>query len=64
MANVIERKMQADQDLVGSFKRFGPYGVAYEIIKVDDDRLATVRVIESGETLEYPIRKILADPAA
>jgi hypothetical protein len=64
MANVIERKKQADQDLVGSFKRFGPYGVAYEIIKVDDDRLATVRVIESGETLEYPIRKILADPAA
>jgi hypothetical protein len=64
MAKVIERKNQADQDLVGSFKKFGPYGVAYEIIKVDDDRFATIRVIESGETVEYPIRKILADPAA
>jgi Family of unknown function (DUF5397) len=64
MAEVTERKKQADQDLVGSFKRFGPHGIAYEIIKIDDDGLATIRVIESGETLEYRIRKILSDPAA
>ncbi len=64
MAKVIERKKRADQELVGSFKRFGPYGVAYEVIKVGDDRVATIRVIESGETLAYPVGKILADPAA
>ena len=64
MAKVIERRKQADLDLVGSFKRFGSHGVAYQVIKVDDAGIATVRVLESGETLEYPIGKILADPAA
>jgi len=64
MAKVIERARRMDQGLVGSFKRFGPYGVAYEIIKVDNDRFAAIRVVESGEMLEYPMQKILADPAA
>jgi hypothetical protein len=64
MTKVVEREKQADYDLVGSIRRFGPHGVAYEVIKVDDDRFATIRVIDSGETLEYPIQKALADPAA
>ena len=62
MAKVIERKKQADLGLVGSFKRFGkrfgPHGVAYQVLEADDAGTATVRVFESGETLEYPIGKV------
>jgi len=65
MAKVVVQEKPAEREgLVGSFKRFGPHGVAYQVVKVDDDEFATIRVVESGETLEYPIRKILADPAA
>ena len=48
MAKVIERERRADQSLVGSFKRFGPYGVAYEVIKVGNDSFATVRVVDTA----------------
>ena len=64
MAKVIERKRRVDHDLAGTFRRFGPHGVAYEVIKVDNERFATIRVIESGETLKYPIQKIETDPHA
>ena len=49
--------------LVGTWRRFGPYGPRYEILSIDDDaRQATIRVHTSGEITKYPIADILADP--
>ena len=63
MAKSAVREKPAHHDLVGKFRRFGEYGVVYQILKIeDDDAFATIRVVESGETLKYPIRKILVEP--
>jgi hypothetical protein len=48
--------------LVGRVRRFGPYGVLYEIVKILDDQRALIRVIDTGEEAPYSIDKILADP--
>ena len=49
-------------NLVGQWRRFGPYGPRYEVISIEDERDATVRVHTSGEVTRYGIAEILADP--
>ncbi|MCC3244044.1 DUF5397 domain-containing protein [Methylocystis sp. WRRC1] len=54
-------------ELVGTFRRFGSFGPAYEIIGVGaeeplGDRWMKVRVVESGEVLDYKFSDILDDP--
>ena len=63
MSEIIVQDRASPQDLIGSFRRFGPHGTAYEILNVQGER-ATIRVVESGETLEYPVKKLLLDPVA
>jgi hypothetical protein len=53
--------------LVGTWRRFGPVGPVYEIIAAgaelpDGDRMMRVRVIESGEEVDYRFTDILDDP--
>lgn len=48
--------------LVGRVRRFGPYGVLYEVVKILDDKRALIRVIDTGEETPYLLDKILADP--
>jgi len=53
--------------LVGTWRRFGLFGPVYEIISVgdklaNDDNLMRVRVVESGEELDYRFADILDDP--
>ncbi|PPD42358.1 MAG: hypothetical protein CTY15_12320 [Methylocystis sp.] len=55
------------RELVGTFRRFGPFGPAYEIIGLGNeeplgDRWMKVRVIESGEVVDYKFSDILDDP--
>ncbi|MBI1980617.1 MAG: DUF5397 family protein [Methylocystis sp.] len=55
------------QALVGTYRRFGPFGPAYEIIGVGKDenagdRWMQVRVLESGEVVDYRFSDILDDP--
>lgn len=45
------------------FRRFGPDGPAYEVQSVESG-VAVVRVIQSGETLSYPVKDALTDPEA
>jgi hypothetical protein len=52
---------------VGTWRRFGLSGPVYEIIGVGDtlpngDVLMRIRVIESGEELDYRLADILDDP--
>jgi hypothetical protein len=48
--------------LLGHVRRFGPHGVLYEVVKILDDKLALIRVIDTGEDAPYSLEKILADP--
>ena len=50
--------------LLGKFRRFGEHGVAYEVIGSEDVDHVRIRVVESGETLRYPIRDARTDPEA
>ena len=54
-------------DLVGTWRRFGTIGPVYEIVGVGSrssgaDPVMRVRVVESGEELDYRLAEILADP--
>lgn len=50
--------------LIGSFHRFGESGVAYEVLQLQSDTHARIRVLESGEELSYPVKDITTDPQA
>lgn len=65
--NVHARHIPTPEKLVGGFRRFGIDGPAYEIMSVgaatdDGDVLLCVKVVESGETLNYRFTQILNDP--
>jgi len=58
--------IQADR-LVGAWRRFGSVGPLYEILKAGaplpgGDQFMRVRVVESGEELDYKLTDILEDP--
>jgi hypothetical protein len=53
--------------LVGTWRRFGVAGPVYEIVSTDrelagGDRFMRIRVVESGEELDYRLAEVLADP--
>jgi hypothetical protein len=50
--------------LVGQFRRFGEAGPAYEVLRLDSEDKAWIRVVYSEEELAYPIAEIVADPIA
>ena len=59
-----ETKAQA---LLGTWRRFGKNGPVYEIIDLGetlnaDDRVMRVKIVETGEELDYRLREILEDP--
>jgi hypothetical protein len=53
---------------IGQIKTFGVEGPSYEITgnghPVDGGWLVPIRVIESGEELEYPYSQLALDPEA
>jgi Family of unknown function (DUF5397) len=55
------------EDLIGTCRRFGAYGPAYEILEEglsfdEGVKRMKIRVIETGESLDYPLSEILDDP--
>ncbi len=55
------------RSLIGSWRRFGAVGPVYEIVGVTEPKAADrprmrVRVLETGEELDYPLAEILDDP--
>ncbi|HRY14302.1 MAG: DUF5397 family protein [Candidatus Competibacteraceae bacterium] len=55
------------QTLIGTWRRFGLSGPVYEIISQGErlpsgDETLRVRVIETGEELDYKLADILDDP--
>lgn len=60
-------KLPTPEDLVGTVRRFGPYGPAYEIVEVvrdldDGDTLLKLRVVENEEVVEEKYSIVLKDP--
>lgn len=54
---------------VGKIKSFGPFGPKYEVGRAlrqleDGDWLVTVMMVETGETAEYRMTRLLDDPEA
>ena len=49
---------------IGQFRRFGSSGPAYEVIGLSSGLQATIRVIGSGEKMDYSIERVKADPLA
>lgn len=66
MNAVIEHTGRSDpKSLLGVFRRFRNGGPAYEVIAINpEQRTATIRVLESGEELDYPLEKIAEDDDA
>ncbi len=53
--------------LIGTWRRFGPVGPVYEVVGTSRaldgvDHLMRIRVLESGEELDYQLSKIAEDP--
>lgn len=54
---------------LGKIKSFGPFGPKYEVghpvrQSEDGDWLVEVRMVETGETAEYRLTRLLDDPEA
>ncbi len=55
------------QNLIGTWRRFGSFGPVYEIVAEgqklpEGDETLRIRVIETGEELDYKLVDILDDP--
>jgi len=55
------------QTLVGTWRRFGVCGPVYEIVDEgnelpEGDKEMKIRIVETGEELEYKLSKIMDDP--
>jgi hypothetical protein len=58
---------QQPASIAGTWRRFGPVGPVYQVIAEGDalpsgDRLMRVRVVETGEEVDYSLTKVLDDP--
>ena len=51
-------------DLVHTFRTFGDYGPLYEVVRKASESHVHIRVVESGEELDYSVEKALSDPEA
>jgi Family of unknown function (DUF5397) len=55
---------QTAADLVGSFRSFGDYGPVYQVVSTVNGKIVHVRVVQTGEELDYPVDQALEDPVA
>lgn len=63
----MDSQMPTPQALIGTWRRFGPLGPVYEVVAAGKsldggDRSMRIRVVESGEELDYRLSDILDDP--
>ncbi len=63
----MHESVRTEDHIVGSWRRFGAAGPVYEIVgKTTPDprgeRMMRIRVLETGEELDYKISDILDDP--
>ena len=49
-------------DLVGTFRTFGDYGPAYQVVSTVNGQKVHVVVVQTGEEPDYPAEQALSDP--
>jgi hypothetical protein len=55
------------RSLIGTWRRFGPVGPAYEIVAIGDltrdgtDRVVKIRLAETGEQVDYTLNRAVDD---
>lgn len=49
-------------DYLGWVRRFGPRGVPYEVIAILSSKEVRIRVLTTGEEVDYDIADLLNDP--
>jgi len=53
---------QNSSPLVGTFRTFGEYGPAYQVVGAVNGQKVHVVVVQTGEELDYPVEQALKDP--
>lgn len=48
--------------LIGEVRRFGAYGILYEVIGIVNADTVRIRVLDTNEELSYALAKTLNDP--
>jgi len=66
-SKVISPDSRAPAASIGTWLRFGPLGPVYQIVGhghelKNGDWAMRIRVLESGEEVDYPLSRILKDP--
>ena len=58
----------APTELIGHFKTFGYLGPAYEVLGLLDNKttepMLHIKIVETGEETDYPVRQAIEDPEA
>jgi hypothetical protein len=67
MATAVIQPVGIPVGVIGSIRTFGEYGPIYEVTGMapaneDGEPMVFILVIESGETLDYELEAVLADP--
>ena len=50
--------------IVGQFRRFGETGPAYEVMRIASESHVAIRVVYTGEELDYNVERLRRDPLA
>jgi hypothetical protein len=50
------------RDYLGWVRRFGPRGVPYEVIAILSSKEVSIRVLTTGEEVDYDVADLLNDP--
>lgn len=58
------RSQHEGADLVGSVHRISEIGPPYKVLSVSGPGQVRIMVLESGETLDYPVSQARSDPEA
>jgi hypothetical protein len=53
-----------ETSLIGSYRTFGEFGPVYECLRILAHGMLRVRVVESGEEIDYPVQSAFDDPIA
>ena len=67
MATLSQSVAHVADNAIGSIRTFGEYGPMYQVTGVappsaKGEEMVSILVIESGETLDYELEAVLADP--
>ena len=63
-AMLANAEQNPETSLLGSFRTFGEFGPVYECLKIVAADMLRVRVLDSGEEIDYPVQSALEDPIA